>query len=145
MLHRLRSQPNTLWWTMWSELLTLIFWLFCSRPEKSQVTFQLQDRSLTMVHAHAKHGKRVFGLAGASVGLILISSVSWGSSIFECDTLRVVRPMQVAFPAYEDDVLTKVICFCMYVTDSAAPCCCIEHTVRVGLRTCIKMSYAWQD
>jgi hypothetical protein len=68
--------------------------------------------------------------AGASVGLILISSVSWGSSIYECDTLRVVRPMQLAFPAYEDDVLTKVICFCMNVTDSAACCCCIEHTVR---------------
>ncbi|DBA99742.1 TPA: hypothetical protein ACH3X3_012293 [Trebouxia sp. C0006] len=46
--------------------------------------------------------------AGASVGLILISSVSWGSSIYECDTLRVVRPMQLAFPAYEDDVLTKI-------------------------------------
>ncbi|KAA6423708.1 MAG: origin recognition complex subunit 5 [Trebouxia sp. A1-2] len=48
-------------------------------------------------------------ITGANVGLILISSVSWGSSIFECDTLRVVRPMQLAFPAYEDDVLTKII------------------------------------
>ncbi|DBB06530.1 TPA: hypothetical protein ACH3X1_012075 [Trebouxia sp. C0004] len=48
-------------------------------------------------------------ITGASVGLILISSVSWGSSIFECDTLRVVRPMQLPFPAYEDDVLTKII------------------------------------
>ncbi|KAL0055795.1 hypothetical protein WJX82_004387 [Trebouxia sp. C0006] len=47
-------------------------------------------------------------ITGASVGLILISSVSWGSSIYECDTLRVVRPMQLAFPAYEDDVLTKI-------------------------------------
>ena len=93
--------------------------------------------------ADAKHGR--CASAGASVGLILISSVSWGSSIFECDTLRVVRPMQLAFPAYEDDVLTKVICFCMYATDSAASCCCIEHAVRVGLFTCIKMNYTWQQ
>ena len=42
------------------------------------------------------------------MGLILISSVAWGSCLFEWDTLRVVRPAQLLFPAYEEEVLTKV-------------------------------------
>ena len=46
--------------------------------------------------------------AGANIGVILISNVAWGSCIFDCDTLRVLRPMQLAFPAYDEDTLTKV-------------------------------------
>lgn len=47
-------------------------------------------------------------LAGANIGLILISNVAWGSCLFDCDTLRVVRPAQLVFPSYEEDVITKV-------------------------------------
>ena len=47
-------------------------------------------------------------LAGANIGLILISSVAWGSCLFECDTMKVVRPAQLLFPAYEEELLTKV-------------------------------------
>lgn len=46
--------------------------------------------------------------AGANIGVILISSIAWGSCVFECDTLRVVRPAQLLFPAYDEEVLTKV-------------------------------------
>lgn len=50
----------------------------------------------------------VSDFAGANIGLILISSIAWGSCFYECDTLRVVRPAQLLFPAYEEEVLTKV-------------------------------------
>ena len=56
--------------------------------------------------------------AGANIGVILISSVAWGSCMFDSDTLRVSRPMQLAFPAYDEDTLKKVrhvcICICMW-------------------------------
>lgn len=48
-------------------------------------------------------------LVGANIGLVLISQVAWDSGLFESETLRVPRPLQVAFPAYEDDVMIKVI------------------------------------
>lgn len=49
-----------------------------------------------------------YASAGANIGVILISSVAWGSCLFEYDTLRTVRPAQVLFPAYQEDTLTKV-------------------------------------
>ena len=55
--------------------------------------------------------------AGANIGVILISSVAWGSCMFDADTLRVSRPMQLAFPAYNEDTLKKVspIRHCLYM------------------------------
>ena len=47
-------------------------------------------------------------LAGANIGLVLISQVAWDSGLFESETLRTPRPLHVAFPAYEDDVVIKV-------------------------------------
>lgn len=78
-------------------------------------------------------------LAGANIGVLLISNVAWGSCIFECDTLKIVRPMQLAFPAYDDDALTKVIGSCLQLL-CAMPrpqhASCMKHkrTIRFVLR-----------
>lgn len=48
-------------------------------------------------------------LSGANIGVILISSVAWGSCMFDSDTLRMSRPMQLAFPAYDEDTLKKIL------------------------------------
>lgn len=78
-------------------------------------------------------------LAGANIGVLLISNVAWGSCIFECDTLKIVRPMQLAFPAYDDDALTKVVESCLQLlcampTLQHASCMKHKHTVKFELR-----------
>ncbi|KAL3154180.1 hypothetical protein ABBQ32_013697 [Trebouxia sp. C0010 RCD-2024] len=52
---------------------------------------------------------KVKEITGANIALILISSIAWGSCFYERDTLRVVRPAQLLFPAYEEEVLTKIL------------------------------------
>ncbi|KAL3139926.1 hypothetical protein ABBQ38_004216 [Trebouxia sp. C0009 RCD-2024] len=64
---------------------------------------RLADTDLLAVLLKAKE------ITGANIGLILISSIAWGSCFYECDTLRVVRPAQLLFPAYEEEVLTKIL------------------------------------
>lgn len=46
--------------------------------------------------------------SGVNVCCIMISRAAWASSIFEHDTLRVLRPLQICFPGYEEPELRKV-------------------------------------
>ena len=54
-------------------------------------------------------------MPGCKLGVFLISRVAWGSSAFDFDTLRAVRPLQIFFPAYDQSALAKVA-FCLALT-----------------------------
>lgn len=43
------------------------------------------------------------------MAFVLISQIAWGSGLFESETLRVPRPLQIAFSAYEDETVIKVL------------------------------------
>jgi hypothetical protein len=47
-------------------------------------------------------------MAGAALGLVLVSQVAWGLNVFEYDTLPCPKPHQLCFPAYRMQDLLSV-------------------------------------
>ncbi|KAK9824285.1 hypothetical protein WJX72_009173 [[Myrmecia] bisecta] len=52
---------------------------------------------------------RMRELTGANVSVILIAHQDWASNIFQHDTLKMVRPLRVFFPAYKEEELVKIL------------------------------------